>query len=52
MSFLFRMRLQVFSHDTTAQLSCHVQNFVVISPVRAKVISVDLDMARVHENIL
>ena len=22
--------LQIFAHDTTAQLSCHVQKFVVI----------------------
>ena len=46
------MRLQVFSHGTTAHLSRHVQNLVVISPVEAKVISVDLDIVVVHENIL
>ena len=27
---LVRISLQIFAHDTTAQLSCHVQNFVVI----------------------
>ena len=44
------MRLQVFSHGTTALLSCDVKNFVVISLVRAKTISRQMDMMRVHEN--
>ena len=27
---------QIFAHDTTAQLSCHVQNFVVITVLESR----------------